>query len=114
MTPARIKELREMLAKTVDRPWSVKHGRHQAADFYTVLDANGFWLADCGNDKAGAETIAVAPSALEEALDEVERLRGLVREACEMGLSAENPKATGAECVAFYERLHAMRPAPHQ
>jgi hypothetical protein len=44
-----------------------------------------------------------------ELADRCEALEKLLAEACEIGLTAENPRSTREECVAFYERLFAIR-----
>lgn len=83
MTDAELTRWQTLLVDCVPLPWSVKHSRHQGSDVYTVLDANGFWVADCGNDPIAAEWIAEARTALPTALDalvaaraEVERQGG--------------------------------------
>lgn len=75
MTPAEIAELRRLCEAATPGPYSVRHGRDQASDVYTVLDGNDMWVADCGNAPQDAAFIAAARAALPAALDEVERLR---------------------------------------
>ena len=76
MTPDLAKLRVRADAATQPGPWSVSVVRHQARDIYTVLDANGFWVADVGAAPDDAAFIAAAsPDVVLELLDLCE-LRG--------------------------------------
>lgn len=100
MTPTEIKAAREAIAKATPGPWT--------ADVWIETDGNG-WRAtgphhedqshDHGSepgcpDEQAAQTdaafIALARQALPDALEEIERLRALVEEACDLADMAAN------------------------
>ncbi len=131
------KRARELLATGTAKPWIVKKIRAQGHDVYTVLDANGFWVADCGAASDDAALIAAAPDLLRELCEEVERLRdsdigealldydnaaiakeslrphltvtrAALREAGEIGLDATTIWEDNDADIAARTRLHAL------
>jgi hypothetical protein len=138
MTPARITEIRELLAKATQGPWrwgdwsahfgtveSDEHmltlernptrgadptpykctradGRHQVLS----VEASDSFGSNGDNDKA---FIAAAPSALAEALDEVERLREALVEVCDLAEEANGDPSSCSYNVPVGDRIAAIR-----
>lgn len=78
LTPSDRAALRALAEKAIDAPWSVK-----PKDPSMVLDGNGFWVADCGEDHASARFIAAARTAIPallDALDASEKERAAMAE----------------------------------
>jgi hypothetical protein len=73
-----IEGLRKIIAAaTQPGPWST----HKVETEYSVLDANGFWVAECGPAPHDAALIAVSRVALPAALDELEVARAALKRA---------------------------------
>ena len=77
MTEERIRELRGFLDGATRRPW--RFGLSEVVRTRVVIDGNGYLFAQVDDDGNG-RLIAAAANALPEALDEIEKLRGLIRQ----------------------------------
>lgn len=84
MTPDEIAKLRAM-CETVTQtlPWTVENRDHSSI----VLDVYGMWVAGYGDAPYDAAYGAAAANALPALLDECERLRSALVEACEVTLA---------------------------
>lgn len=92
----------------VEGDWTVRHSRAQAADAYTVLDANGMWVADCGNAPDDAALIALAVNSAPLLLASLTRLQArdaeLTKEVADLKAAWNREFATGGR----YQQLWAM------
>lgn len=82
---------RAVTAAATEGPWTLLT---RATDDLAVLDANGMWVAEIGEAPDDAAFIATARTAVPALLDEVERLRNLVGEACDVANAALNNART--------------------
>lgn len=80
MTDDDIKRDRAIIARAIDGPWTVRVRQEERAVERTVMDANGHWVAEVGDDAGSAEFIAEARTRWEVALDDNERLERRVAE----------------------------------
>ncbi len=77
---ADLEAARALVANAIDGPWSVVH----QGDGLIIIDVNGMWVADVGEDPGSAGLIAAAPTLVPALLDEVTALRAALREALEI------------------------------
>lgn len=104
---ARLKALAEA---AIDGPWTVRRESNIDGDErFVVLDANGFWVADCGQAPKDAAFIAAAREgvlALCERIEALEANAVRMREyrfACE-GIETDgngNPKESTRDCTCL-------------
>lgn len=80
MTDDDIKRDRAIIARAIDGPWTVRVRQEERAVERTVMDANGHWVAEVGDDAGSADFIAEARTRWEAALDDNERLERRVAE----------------------------------
>lgn len=76
MTADDLKAARDLVDAAIVAPWSVEehHSRPNGPDECTVLDGNGFWVAEVGADPKSAAFIAASRTLVPRLLDEVTRL----------------------------------------
>jgi len=80
MTDDDLNRMRAIVEAAVEAPWSVTESETDHAPNFIVRDANGMWVAECGNDPDGARFIASARTDWPACLDEIERLRTKIAE----------------------------------
>lgn len=131
MTPTEIAKLRSLAEKaTQPSPWRTGEnfdGMHRCA---TVVDRDGMWVADCGDDDEQANHIAAcSPIVVLRLLDEIERMRSALiasqgfeskarnerddarqalTEACDIAVSLGGG---GAELLGVFARISQLRTA---
>jgi len=75
MTDDELKQDKAFINAAITAPWmATQESEHR----WLVVDGNGLWVADCGNDEKSAKAIAAARTRWPAALMEIEKLRAEV------------------------------------
>ena len=75
LTALQLQQARSFVDAAVCGPWRLAVEPHRDGDHYTVMDANGMWVAAVGDDSASAAFIAVSRDLVTKLLDEIARLQ---------------------------------------